>query len=299
MTKFIKQAFTLIELLVVIAIIGILSGLIVITMNGVTQKATMAKTQVFANSLRNALLVNMVSEWKFDGTGVTDGNTIDTTYTQDTWGTNFGTITGTPKAYSGSNCVNGSCIFLNGSTDFISHPQVYFADYVPHTFSVWVKWGTTPPSGYNSPFGGNFGSGSSVWFSKSSKVFAIRSYPSGTEQTITGSNSTLVFDNNWHNVVWTIDSSRNAKFYLDGVENGSTTTIGAGTEMYYKNIGRGYSSSYSWNGYVDELRIFSDVIPTSQIKEQYYTGLNKLLADGGIAEEEYQKRIGELTTAER
>ena len=52
MNKFIKQAFTLIELLVVIAIIGILSGLIVVSMSGVTQKATIAKAQVFSNSLR-------------------------------------------------------------------------------------------------------------------------------------------------------------------------------------------------------------------------------------------------------
>ena len=55
MNRFIKKAFTLIELLVVIAIIGILSGLIVVTMSGVTQKARIAKAQAFSNSLRNAL----------------------------------------------------------------------------------------------------------------------------------------------------------------------------------------------------------------------------------------------------
>jgi prepilin-type N-terminal cleavage/methylation domain-containing protein len=58
MKKTVSIAFTLIELLVVIAIIGILSGLIVVTMNGVTQKANIAKAQVFSNSLRNALMLN-------------------------------------------------------------------------------------------------------------------------------------------------------------------------------------------------------------------------------------------------
>jgi prepilin-type N-terminal cleavage/methylation domain-containing protein len=67
MHKLLKQAFTLIELLVVIAIIGILSGLIVVSMSGVTQKATIAKAQVFSNSLRNSLMLNLISEWKLDG----------------------------------------------------------------------------------------------------------------------------------------------------------------------------------------------------------------------------------------
>jgi len=66
MHKIFRQAFTLIELLVVIAIIGILSGLIIVSMNGITNSATVAKAQVFSNSLRNALMMNLVSEWKFD-----------------------------------------------------------------------------------------------------------------------------------------------------------------------------------------------------------------------------------------
>jgi prepilin-type N-terminal cleavage/methylation domain-containing protein len=63
MNKLLRQAFTLIELLVVIAIIGILSGLIVVSMSGVTQKANIAKAQVFSNSLRNSLMLIIVGEW--------------------------------------------------------------------------------------------------------------------------------------------------------------------------------------------------------------------------------------------
>ena len=66
MSKLIKQAFTLIELLVVIAIIGILSGLIVVAMGGVTQKATIAKSQIFSNSLRNSLMLDILAQYTFD-----------------------------------------------------------------------------------------------------------------------------------------------------------------------------------------------------------------------------------------
>ena len=121
-TQFIRQrmAFTLIELLVVIAIIGILSGLIITTMSGATESARIAKLKVYSNSIRDTLGANLVSEWKFDGTGISDGQSANTNYTQDTWGLNIGTISGTPKVYSGTNCVSGSCLQFITNSDYIS-----------------------------------------------------------------------------------------------------------------------------------------------------------------------------------
>jgi len=88
MNKLIKRSFALIELLVVIATIGILSGLIVVSMSGVTNKATIAKGQIFSNSLRNSLMANLVSEWKFDQV-----NNPSTDQTPDSWsGGNNGTL---------------------------------------------------------------------------------------------------------------------------------------------------------------------------------------------------------------
>jgi len=52
-----KPAFTLIELLVVIAIIGILSGLIVVSMNGSINSANDAKRKANIDAIRKALIV--------------------------------------------------------------------------------------------------------------------------------------------------------------------------------------------------------------------------------------------------
>jgi hypothetical protein len=45
---------------------------------------------------------------------------------------------------------------------------------------------------------------------------------------------------------------------------------------------------------LDDVKIYNAAIPISQVKEQYYAGLNNLLANGGITSEKYQNRIGEL-----
>jgi len=64
MNKLTKQAFTLIELLVVIAIVGILSGLIMISMNGSFTLANDAKRKASINTLKKALMYYGVSNGK-------------------------------------------------------------------------------------------------------------------------------------------------------------------------------------------------------------------------------------------
>jgi general secretion pathway protein G len=52
-----KRAFTLIELLVVIAIIGILSGIIIVNLNGATNAANDAKKKADMGSIKRAIVV--------------------------------------------------------------------------------------------------------------------------------------------------------------------------------------------------------------------------------------------------
>ena len=54
-----KHSFTLIELLVVIAIVGILAGLIMLTMSDATEQARIAKLKVYGNSMRDILGNNL------------------------------------------------------------------------------------------------------------------------------------------------------------------------------------------------------------------------------------------------
>jgi type II secretory pathway pseudopilin PulG len=293
----------LIELLVVIAIIGILSGLIVVSMGGVIQKANIAKAQVFSNSLRNSLMANIVSEWKFD-----DGSSSQTV-TKDSWsGGNNGTLNGfefnttTSGWRINSQCVSGNCLQFDGSNDYVTFGTIDSNSVLnplvkDWTYSLWIKRGnvtdyhivlaTGPFSGTTDRMG-IYSSGSGVFIDNAD----------GTNRDTLGFTG---FTNSiWQYLVMTVDRDGLTKAYIDGVSvNSKTTTISLDiTPNYELLIARTISvGSYSYmNGFVDDVRIYNAVILTSQIKEQYYAGLNKLLSNGGITNEEYKKGIERVAT---
>jgi prepilin-type N-terminal cleavage/methylation domain-containing protein len=299
MHKLVKQAFTLIELLVVIAIIGILSGLIIVSMGGVTQKATIAKAQVFSNSLRNALMLNLVSEWKFDGLGVSDGSTATTAYTQDSWsGGNNCTIVGTPTVYSGSNCINGSCLKFNGSTDYLNCGSgANLRNHTSESIFVWVNlsaytatYRTIVDTGYwNASYGTLINPNPNV----NTVLIALKN-STGT----TASESISFNPNTWMYIGFSWDGST-ITYYKDGVSYGTPDSFSGTMTNNGNNLFIGGSpGTYFFGGLIDEVRIYNAARPTSQIKEQYYAGLNNLLAKGGITNEEYQNRIGELAVVQ-
>jgi prepilin-type N-terminal cleavage/methylation domain-containing protein len=307
MNRIIKQAFTLIELLVVIAIIGILSGLIIITMSGATDKARIAKGQVFSNSIRSALMGNMVAEWKLDeGSGTT---------TNDTWGgLNTGTLTNFDNTGAGSgdiitntdgwmtsaNCISGGCLRFDGVNDYVSFgSSLDLKNNVGEdmTISAWIK---------TSSYGIIYAPEDYCYFHVESVAGAdqgklqVRTYNShySLYSTIT------VNDNKWHQVALVL-SRADAKLYIyiDGALNvqdsyQSTWTFGTATAETVKIGRRGVSAYLPFTGSMDEIRVYTVAIPTSQIKEQYYAGLNNLLASGKMNKEEYNKIINSITKHE-
>lgn len=123
------------------------------------------------------------------------------------------------------------------------------------------------------------------------QVFNYRAYgQAGT--VISGSNTSVLFDNNWHYVIWTVDSLRNVRVYIDGKQTGNTTNISNSTEIYYKNIAYGYGANlYMWNGFIDDVRIYNAVLSFSKIRQNYIAGLESLLSKGSISKKDYNQRI--------
>ena len=310
MNKLIKQAFTLIELLVVIAIIGILSGLIVVTMNGVTNSANIAKSQVFSNSLRNALMMNLVSEWKFDQINVPAAN-----QTPDSWGTNTGTLNGAggsqnlPQLQT-TGCMFGNCLQFDGTDDYVdcgngANLQITSAI----TISAWAY--IDPAGGMNGTYGyvvakteGNPATGGySLWFDDrgGSTINSIRSYGIASDTTLFD----LIAQNaipvaGWYYLVATYnkdDIAPQAKLYINAVQRHTYTFSKAmKSDLFTVKIGDVDGTQPNFAGKIDDVRIFNAAMPTSQIKELYYSGLNNLLSSHSITNEEYLSKINNITS---
>ncbi|MFA5013337.1 MAG: LamG-like jellyroll fold domain-containing protein [Candidatus Paceibacterota bacterium] len=298
MNKSIKTeiAFTLIELLVVIAIIGILSALIVVGMNETTESANIAKSKVFSNSLRNNLALNIVGEWKFEGpTGA--GQTVTTLDLQDSWGGHNSNIVinGTPIVKGGSDCVVGKCLIFNSSTDYVTCGNGGTTDLSVSsgdslTIEVWVNINTLGRSHA-------IVSQWRPWIFFITTANKLNLYIRSNGGDISASANTALISNKWYHaaVVYT-KANRTATFYLNGKSDGAPVFA---TEMDSLTTGRvqvgGYGNlSNLLSGKVDDFRIYNTAIPTSQIQQNYFAGLNKMFAGNQINQIEYNQRITEL-----
>ncbi|MFA5013298.1 MAG: LamG-like jellyroll fold domain-containing protein [Candidatus Paceibacterota bacterium] len=308
MRKIKIKAFTLIELLVVIAIIGILSALIVVGMNSTTQKATIAKSQVFANSLKNSLMGNLVSEWKFD-----DGTGNSTT--KDSWASPFAN-TGTlgtaavgdasEPTWLSSGCVSGNCLYFDGSNDYIDfgNNASLSMGTGDATISLWVKFDNDTPSHGEIIVKNGIADTSYPGFqlrrlSGTSYLYGL--FSDGTSRleaplSLSGS----LGSNNWYNVVVVFDRDVNASIqaYLNGVKQSPVLNIitQQGNVQNSANvlIGAYDATTYQLAGKMDDVKLYNAAMPTSQIQQNYFADLNKLLTNKGVDPSEYEQRIVEL-----
>jgi len=292
-----NKSFTLIEILVVIVVIGILSVFILVGMSSITNSANVAKSKAFLNSMDNSLLLARVSQWKLDeSSGIT---------VYDSWGTNNGTRTDTTGACDAthcpqiqtSGCVSNNCLFFDGTNDYVgfSHssdhagPSITVAGWVK-TFSVhdWIL-----VDKYRTEVGGACG-----WY--------IYGYVSGAYTVSSwviwnnGVSSYLPFNQNFSNDVWyylvgTFDSATSVqKNYINGVQKNTATgkSLGITTALGVR-IG-GQAQSLWTHGSIDDVLIYNQAIPTSQIEQNYFVGINKLFKNNGITLEEFDQRLIEL-----
>lgn len=299
-----KKGFTLIELLVVIAVIGILSGMIVVSMNGVTRQASVAKAQVYSNSLRNSLLLNFVGDITLDGTY------------NDTWNNNTGTAGGTPTAYSGTSCVQNSCYSFNGgvggssSTNYITLPDISnYTMGTQMTAMIWIKGNSQTGK---VPFAHWDDAGASTLRGE----WQIMGGANGTMRVIVSNDGTInslvkdyittvstPFDGTWHLVGFTFApgaTTGTLTLYVDGVAVAVTASVDANVPSIYNSTsvlslacsvtnGACTAGTY-FAGLLDDARLYNATIPLSQIKEMYYAGLTKLFNSGKISFEEYSDR---------
>ena len=280
-----NKSFTLIEILVVIVVIGIISSFIIIGLSSVSDKAKIAKSQAFINSVDNSLLLSRVSNWKLDGNA------------NDSWGVNNGTLVGPthlPVLKTGSDCVSGSCYSFDGTEDYIDCGTGSNLNILGElTISAWAKTiGSYDPlagNWYYDNAGDKQGYRLDVDTTGYARITTLASLVTSLE---------IVNDNKWHYLVGVYNPSTFLKIYVDGklsntVTSGIPSSLNASTHGFH--IGYYYSNGNSYfAGSIDDVHVYSAIVPALQIKEKYYSGLTKLLVSKEIFQKEYQRGLVKL-----
>jgi prepilin-type N-terminal cleavage/methylation domain-containing protein len=272
-----NKSFTLIEILVVIVVIGILSAFILVGMSSITNSANIAKSKTFANSLRNSLLTNLISEYKLEGN------------VNDSWGTKNGALnnfSANPWKDS-SQCPSSQCLEFDGSDDYVSISNNFFGGLSSLTVEGWAN-GQQASNFFNTGVNILHFNGAGFYLTADD----------GTNSGYLAWEHGLNY-NRWYHIAATWDGSV-MKLYTNGIcqnitknfTGGTTRTLESAVNLHignYFNAGQPY-----FKGLIDDVRIYNQAIPTSEIQQNYYLGLNKLFKNNGITSIEYHQRIGEL-----
>ena len=293
-----QKSFTLIELLVVIVIIGILAGVIMISTSSSIDKANFAKAQAFSSTIQEELLSNLVSEWTFDeGSNQTVNRIATDDDVKDTWGSNNGTVYGNPQIKGGSDCVFGKCMSFDGDGDNIIIPNNENISFGIKNFSVtfWIYANDKINTSIIAKGRGN-------WDNPDVKSFNINLYTKQRlEYVIDDSVNTVRkqsfknVDSVWHYAVFSFDRDGLGIIYIDGSKDAfisisSVKDITSGENLYIGSRQDGYN----FDGLIDDVRIYSEALSSSQIKQNYISGLNSMLANGNISKQEHNERINTL-----
>ena len=288
-----QKSFTLIELLVVIVIIGILAGVIMISTSSSIDKANIAKVKVFENSIDSNLAANMVSRWKLDEIDTT----LNPNTTPDAWGSNTGSLYGTdgPQLKLAPECVTDGCFEFNGIDNKImiaNSADLNISDDI--TVSAWIKQDVFDHSSYHivlesvTDYGWFFGtvSGKVCWLigrqNLNSWNVSFQSYG--------------ILTNGWNHIVGTYKNGLgtiylNGSFVKDLLGVAEKTKDPNGFKIGLQNI-----NNYTFDGLIDDVKIYNSVLSTSQIKQNYIAGLNSLLIKGAISESEFKEKVADLSS---
>jgi prepilin-type N-terminal cleavage/methylation domain-containing protein len=277
-----QKAFTLVEILVVIAVIGLLSSVIFAITRGADEQGRIARGLYFSQHLHNSLGSYAAGIWSFDeGSGSTANdisgwNNNGSLVNSPTWRCASTDTSYTPSA-------QGCSLEFNGSSNYVSISDDIFGMDGDFTVELWLKPITSPGS-YK-------------------RFFTLIDETNNLQLTINNGQLSWRFDNvanrtteiisigNWSHFVFIRDTvSGSNSMYINGIKTNDTVT-GPTANGNYSAIGGGYSDSYMFNGLIDEVRIYSTALTATQIRDQYYAGLERLLAKGQITEQEYQQRL--------
>jgi len=266
-----KAAFTLIELLVVVAIIGMLSGVILTSLNVARERARITAGKQFDANNLHSIGDQLVAEWKFDDSVNRYLDTSGSGRNGSCTGSSCPTVSAA-GGFNGQDAMN-----FDGVNDFIT--VGVGTDYFPMTLFTLCAWVKTPGLASGMSRNGIFGItyGLSIFLDSSGR---FNSYIDNSGSIVGMSVSGDLRDDKFHHLCVNFDGVKR-NMYVDGNLKGSMNTTWSGVTNWPTHISRigtelnNPSVSY-FNGLIDDIRVYSSALNITQIEKLYAEGLKEI-----------------------
>lgn len=179
-----------------------------------------------------------------------------------------GSYNGTGKSITYKLGVKGdACVFAGtDSKNYITIPNVgTFTNGI--SVSCWVSTLTSGMNKYILTFSSTDDYHNFNMQMSTTNKFRMQIYNLSGGTSIIG--TTSINDGKWHYVVGTFLST-NLILYVDGIQENSSSSVTATTISGNVNrIGDHISGVQTWNGYIDDVKLFNKVITAAYIKNEY------------------------------
>ena len=211
-----------------------------------------------AHSSTVTLSTGLVGYWTFDGGAM---NWKTNTVADSSGQGNTGSLVSLGTTTSPTIGKIGQALKFNGSTSYVSFPTQTLTD--NFTISYWDKTNSYTNS---MPFGGASTANGYIW-----------EY-SGTQLQVSNDGETkyarLTYqsasDFGWKHVVVVVSAAK-VNIYKNGIFQNSQQFASPFT-MTVSRIGDAYSSSYSFNGTIDDVRVYNRALSAQEVAQLYLTG---------------------------